>query len=148
MLFAVQCLLIGCGGLEPCGGADSGTSNATYVGDYNGAFTITSVGAPGKNLTFDLSVDILGKVSGTVTEASTARSAAVSGTVIDWSHPCGTDATVLEANFQFTGEGNRTLSGTHRRGKPLTDPLSSSYRLLGPDNAQFLGNGNLVLTKK
>lgn len=70
---------IGCGGMSACGGADFGTGNIAYAGSYTGTFQ----NAADPILSFTVTLDNSGQVSGTVTEAGTSRTAPVSGYLID-----------------------------------------------------------------
>lgn len=142
----------GCGGeilSGPCGGADFGTANPTYIGSYSGTYTNAGSSATAKDLTFDLSLTQTGAVSGTATEPSSGRTAAVTGNVIDWFNPCGPDTLNATIKFTFAGETARTVYGSHNLKIPFSAPLTAKYQVEDATGMQTdIGSGSLVLTKK
>lgn len=126
-----------------CGGADFGHSNSEYAGHYSGEYVSSGVG---KDLTFDVTVDSMGTVSGNVTEKGTGNTSEVTGNLIDWEHPCSNSETLVSFRFTFTGENARDLYGNRAKGQTNPWPFTGNYSREDATTTN-LGSGKLTLNK-
>ncbi len=100
-LLVALATIVGCGGIEPCGGTSWGTSNFAYEGWYDGGFEHAS--DPSQDTTFDLVVSDLGYVSGTATRGGETVNIEEVSNVYDWLDSCGEDATLMVLRFTPSG---------------------------------------------
>jgi len=144
-------MLAGCGGLFPqgCGGADFGKSNPEFAGSYHGTYTGNAASGHSNDLSFDLEVDSMGNITGSVTEVAGRGPASVTGHLMQWEDPCATDRVYLDTTFSFSEGDTRTLTAGRKITPHFGFPFDASYSSSGGvDASTLLGKGSLVLTKQ